>query len=104
MADRIPLDPISPADVLPYLREIRAGGVSEQAAMRKLDAFWTKAINEGRAPKSGSAWEYLEALIADFHHYEPNPQFCNRDAGMYDNVELERRVDVAIAKFTEQGS
>lgn len=89
-------DQITRDEVLPYLRAIIVDGLHEQIAIRALERFWYDANRGGRIadlPK----WRAVTELLDVVGRYEPNPQFCNRAAGMFDFPVLCDHVRRAIA-------
>ncbi len=68
--------------------------------MRKLWEVWSGGIGQGRFRADDPALSPVAELIAGFGGYEPNPQFCNPGAGMYDWTELQRRVKETLSRLT----
>lgn len=63
-----------------------------QVGMRQLTDAWDAAVKDGSVSRAGPEWYAVADFIAWLPGYEPNPQFCNRSAGMFDHIELMPRV------------
>jgi hypothetical protein len=95
--------PVTPADVIPYLRAILDESRNAQAAMRELEAFWAATVDGGRVSRSDPTWRPVFDLIDAFSLYEPNPQFCDPGAGMYDHTGLRQLVNDTLALIGRSG-